>query len=93
MTKYNKGGPNTTTTFNPMIEGNIVSRTQREHTQWINSHTDMCWRCQKDKPRNSGERKLLGERKGGSKGDDVFRFLCKECVEERLKIKEAKNDS
>ena len=25
--------------------------------------------------------------------DDVFRFLCKECVEERLKIKEAKNDS
>jgi hypothetical protein len=53
----------------------------------------MCWKCQKDKPRNSGERKLMGERKGGSKGDDVFRFICKECVEERLKIKEAKNDS
>jgi hypothetical protein len=91
--KHTKDGARTSSAFNPMAQATEVYNTQRAHTKWINSHTDMCWKCQKDKPRNSGERKLMGERKGASKGGDVFRFICAECVEERLKIKEAKNDS
>jgi hypothetical protein len=89
--KHTKDGARTSSAFNPMAQATEVYNTQRAHTKWINSHTDMCWKCQKDKPRNSGERKLMGERKGGSKGDDVFRFICAECVAKRVQQKERDN--
>lgn len=91
MTKHTKDGAHTNSVFNPMAQAVVVRKTQRTYARWINKHTDMCWRCQKDKPRNSGERKVMGIPDYYRKGDRVTRFICYECVEEQLKIKGAKN--
>jgi hypothetical protein len=62
--------------FSVMGSNNFAVSPQQNFTRWINKRGFMCWKCQKDKPRQGGSEKMMGK---GIEG--IRRFICKDCVE------------
>ena len=64
--------------FSPAKENADALSAKTEHERYMHSRPQMCLRCQKDKYLKGGSIRFIG----------TFRkFICKDCVDERLKEK------
>jgi hypothetical protein len=60
-----------------MLESNQAALAPRNaFAKWASRQGLMCWKCQKNKPRQGGSEKMMGGLTTG-----IRRFICQDCVE------------
>lgn len=59
-----------------LAENYHAMRPEQRHKKWIKSKPMLCWKCQKDKPRQGGKEKCLD-----GFGGKLRSFVCQDCLE------------
>lgn len=60
-----------------VLENNQAALAPHKHFgEWASRQGLMCWKCQKNKPRQGGSEKMMGGLTTG-----IRRFICQDCVE------------
>jgi len=63
-------------TFNVLDSNNFAVSPHQHFKKWAKRQGLLCWKCQKDKPREGGSEKMMGGLTTG-----IRRFICQDCVE------------
>ena len=50
------------------------------YKRWVNKKPMLCWKCQKDKPRQGGKERCLD-----GFGGKLRSFVCQDCLEDKRK--------
>ena len=61
--------------INMVAENLAATSAKKKVDQWMNGRPKMCWKCQKDKPRQGGYEKL-----SDGFGGRLRKFICKDCL-------------
>jgi len=59
-----------------LAENNHAMQPAQQHKKWISEKPMLCWKCQKDKPRQGGKEKCLD-----GFGGKLRSFVCQDCLE------------
>ena len=65
-----------------LAENSTAIEPQQKFERWARRRWRLCWRCQTDRPSYEGEIKLMD-----GFGGRLQRFICKDCIEAKLKDK------
>jgi hypothetical protein len=67
-----------------IAENKVALSAKQAHDKWMGNRPKMCWKCQKDKPVKGGYLNIIA---------GLHQFVCKDCVEARLRSKECQDQS
>lgn len=64
-------------------ENLMAASAQQAYSKWANRQLKLCWKCQKDKPRQGGKETMMAGFHNG-----LRKFICMDCIEAKQKKNE-----
>jgi hypothetical protein len=71
-----------------LAENNKALSAKQTHEKWISKRPKLCWKCQKDKPREGGLMRLMD-----GFGGKLQKFICKDCLDAKQRSTECQDQS
>jgi hypothetical protein len=62
--------------FSVLDSNNFAVNPHQNFAKWASRHKLMCWKCQKEKPRQGGSEKMMA-----GFTNSLRRFICQDCIE------------